>query len=265
MPRHPRRRNPARKGRKGRARGRKSMPLTAGIRESQQNATIIETIEYTDLSANALEHCAFTLAEFPRARTIANYFQFFKAKKVVWTYEPLYNTFQDSVGGITKPYLYVAMNRIQRPNTNVTREVLQAQGAQPQAFTGKKVISYVPNWCSPGLTAIATAPNMNTSLQGLKAQYSWLASNFGNFLYSGDTRPAGYPTIPSPNHSQFALYNGHFALADMTIAGADQPLVARVTCTVHWVFKGARFDDAPAPPSTTVTLASADASAGQGV
>jgi len=253
MPRHPRRRRPARKGRKGLRRARKSkMPLIAGLRGGQQNASVIETIEFSDLSANTLEHCAFTLSEFPRAGLISQYFQFYKAAKVTWTYEPLYNTFQDSVGGISKPYLYLAMNRIQRPNTIVlNREALQAQGAQPMPLTNKKTISYVPNWCSPGFEAIARSPNTNTSTQGLKAQYSWLGSVAGERIYSGDQL---YPTVVAPVASQSALYNGHFAYADMAIAGADQPICARVTCTVHWVFKGAKFDvnvtPAPPPPPT---------------
>ena len=233
--RRPRRR-PARKGRKGRKSG---FPSIAGIKPSQQNATIIETIEFADLSANEVQYCGFNLSEFPRAAAVATNFEMYKAEKVVWTYEPLYNTYQDNVGGISKPYVYVSMNRRQRIMNFPTLSNVQAMGARGVPLTSKRVVSYRPNWISPGLTTF-TPGGTNTFTQGTRPQYSWLMSSPG----TGQVLPSDPATPFSPYVApNSALYNGHIVYADQAVAEAPGHLrVARVTCTVHWRFKGAVFD-----------------------
>lgn len=223
---------------------------------SQQNATIIETIEFQDVSANIVEYNSFTLAEFPRAMAVASNFEFYKADKVIWTYEPLYNTFQDSVGGISKPYMYIAMNRRQRGMANPTLANIQAMGAQPMTLSSKKEVIYRPNWTSPGLTfhAANTQPS-NTFTQGAKIQYSWLQTQPGTPSPISGQPTGGANPAPYGDYMQAAnaVYNGHLTYVDQAVAPGDKPKVARLTCTVHWKFKGAVFDlstsgQASAPP-----------------
>lgn len=237
------RRRPARKGRKGLKwkGGRKSgFPSVAGIKTSQQNATIIETIEYNDLSANSVEYYGFNLSEFPRAAAVATNFEMYKAEKVVWTYEPLYNTYQDTVGGLSKPYVYIAMNRRQRLMNHPTLANVQAMGSRGVPLTSKRIVSYRPNWLSPGLTALPPGPNTNTYTQGTRAQYSWLMTSPGTTQVIPSDPAVPFSPGLAPN---FALYNGHITYADQAVAeGTGHPRVARVTCTVHWRFKGAVFD-----------------------
>lgn len=236
-PRRPRRRV-GRKVRKG--------PRMPVIADKGQYATIIETIAFTDVSANDVEYNSFTLSEFPRALGLAQNFAFYKADKVIWTYEPLYNTFQDSAGGISKPYLYMVMNRRQRTMTNETLSNIQAMGAQPLTLTSRKEISYRPNWTSPGLTfhAANTQPS-NTYTQGAKVQYAWLQTQPGlPSPISG--QPSGGNAAPYGDYMMgaSALYNGHIAYVEQAVA-PTLTRVAKLTCTVHWKFKGAVFDQAP--------------------
>lgn len=250
MPRRARR--PARKGRKGLKRkgGRKSaFPSVAGIKTSQQNASIIETIEFNDLSANAVQYFAFNLAEFPRAQAVSTNFEMYKAEKVVWTYEPLYNTYQDTVGGLSKPYVYVAMNRRQRSLTNNTLQNVQAMGARGVPLTSKRIVTYRPNWVSPGLTALSPGATPSAYTQGTRAQYSWLMSSPGTSQMLPSSLLTPYSPYVAPN---YAAYNGHLVYADQAVAeGTGHPRVARVTCTVHWRFKGAVFDATQTPSGVT--------------
>lgn len=250
----------ARRARKSkpRRRGKKisSFPATGGIKTSQQNATIIETIEFNDLSGNMVQYAGFTLSEFPRAAAVATNFEMYKAEKVVWTYEPLYNTFQDSVAGISKPYLYIVMNRRQRAQNFPTLQNVQATGARGIPLTNKRIVSYRPNWLSPGLTAFTAGATPSPYTQGTQAQYSWLMSSPGTTQVIPSTPATPFSPNVAPNS---AYYNGHIAYADQAVAGgSDNPRVARVTCTVHWRFKGAVFDtnnSSTTVPPTTITEA----------
>ena len=160
MPIRRRTRAPYRRRGKKMHRGRRGgrRPPAVATAGGAQMAKIVETLELADLAPNQVYSNVFTLAQFPRAFTLAGSFQFYKAAKVTYSYEPLFNTFQEQWGGATsysKPYMYALMNRVQN-NSPVSLANLQACGAKPQALISKRVISYKPNWCSPGL--LATAP-----------------------------------------------------------------------------------------------------------
>jgi len=254
---------------------RGGMPSTATSGKGQY-AKIIETIEFADLTPNSLFQSIFSLSQFPRAATLAGNFAFYKAAKVMWNYEPLYNTFQDSVGASTVPYLYTLMNRGQmNPSPVPGLKNIQACGARPIKLVSKTTIAYKPNWCSPGLLAVLKADGTepgavnNVLQQGTKQQYDWLACSGQEVRSINGTSvevpnlapvvtanidgtdgivvvppPAGiFSAVQVPNN---VVYNGHLNWIDQEVDANNQP-VARLTCTVEWNFKGALFNSTIAP------------------
>jgi len=273
-------RKPFRKYRKG---GRRAGAIaTAG---SGQMARIVETVEFNDNVPNQTYQNTFTLAQFPRAGVLSGNFQFYKAAKVTWSYEPLFNTFQENqIGGagqsVSKPYLYMLMNRVQNLNNGLTLQNIQACGAKPQSLISKKSITYRPNWCSPGLTAVTpgndpVSPIQSMASQGLKCQYGWLGSAGRMAILNGPNGQYVPLATVSANQSEQmspindgltgksqnaliynnnAVYNGHTTYVEQTNAVLAQP-VARLTCTVEWHFKGAVFNNTitPYPPPSSTT------------
>lgn len=219
----------------------------------KESAVIQETIELSDLGSATTQALVFNLSQFTRASALAPNFRWYKAMKVEWGIEPLFNTFQDGVTGDTMPYLYKLMDRTQN-SLNMNLQDFQASGCKPIKLISKKSYSYVPNWCSPGLTSIGTntGGDQVTKIfsQGLKAQYSYLASpddssiapNQSYFITPLDTRnpPPANDFMAGINVNQ-VTYNGMDIYIDQnTNVGVET--VARLTCTVTWHFKGAKFN-----------------------
>lgn len=238
------RKAPARRGR----RIPRAMPVMAG---KNQVASCIETLDLGVCLTNAGQLNTFTLGQFPRAYAMATLFSFYKASKVTWTYEPLYNTFQEGVGAVGKPYILLSMNRQQESLSAGYRNLLSA-GARPVPLAGIKKISYVPNWCSPGLTHItanfSTGDLSNLQATGLQKQFDWIATPATTPL--GAFNPGSsdnYTDVINETTSTNAVvnmnyvnvaYNGH--ASHIFQDGALNTPIARLTCQVHWVFKGAK-------------------------
>jgi len=278
------RRRPARRPRRHHRYGRKSRSPVIATAGSGQNARIVETVEFADNFPLLAYQNVFSLASFPRAATLAMNFQFYKAAKVTWSYEPLYNTFQEATPAVgtvvSKPYIYTIMNRVQNLRAGATLENIQACGAKPQALISKKSITYKPNWCSPGLMAVQPGSSpiapINAMLQqGLKCQYGWLASaGTANFINGPNGAGVGEATVssnqtnqmyitPDPNATVWSqntsvatnnvLYNGHVTYIDQASPGSSQTPICRLTATVEWHFKGANFNQkitVPTPPTS---------------
>lgn len=249
----------------------KKVPTIAGPNQFMQ---IIETREAQDLVSNAGGIHNFTLSQFPRAQLMSGMFRFYRAVKVIWQYEPAYNTFQEGTG-FSKPYIYLVMNRDQ--NTGYPQiaslQDIQACGARPRALTGKVKLSYKPNWCSPGLLtmlqstggSIPAGELVTVQQNGLQCQYGWLATP--------NNPPASVnpvPGVPGTNSTtdtyqpvfnnnitdatKFAnaapnmfplsfnnvTYNGHTSFIDQALVNGN-PLCCRLTATVVWQFKGAKW------------------------
>lgn len=234
----------------------RSMPAIAEAGRGQ-TCSIVETIQFPDIKSNTGYAYIFTLSQFNRAKALAPQFQYYKAAKVTWTYEVLYNTFQEG-SNFSKPYMFTIMDRTQQV-TDGSLQYLQHAGARSVAFTKTQHISYVPNWCSPGAMAViyntdGTISGINA--QGYQKQYSWIESptqslaadnpaDIQNYLYTQATLGAGAPQPTTSNNK--CVYNGHRAYVDQSPGDAN--LISRVTCTVHWLFKGARYSPmATAPP-----------------
>lgn len=280
MPRRVARRRFRRKAnKKGRRGGRKNVPSTATSGKGQM-AKIIETIEFTDLQPNGAINSVFTLSQFPRASTLAGNFAFYKAAKVIWNYEPLYNTFQDTAGATSVPYLYTLMNRGQIATTPApTLGNIQACGARPVKLVSKTTISYKPNWCSPGLLSVIKSdgtepgPIATVIQQGVKMNYDWLSCSgqesravnsagqvvvpsLANQISAQIGSPVVTPAPPaltlfSPNANNNVVYNGHINFIDQEYDANTAAPACRLTATVVWHFKGALFNQTLQVPVPT--------------
>ena len=240
----------------------RSMPAIAEAGRGQ-SASIVETIQFPDVSSNTSYAYIFDLAQFDRARTLAPQFQYYKPAKVTWTYECLYNTFQEG-SNYAKPYMFSSMDRTQQLTAS-SLGALQHAGARSVAFTKTQTISYVPNWVSPGAVALAKDGQGNVSsvyAQGYKKEYGWvncptrtLGSGAGpdevyDVLYNASVgQPLGIATA-----NNMCYFNGHRMWIDQTPATTAN-VIARVTCTVHWLFKGAKYQVSGASPTVDVPVA----------
>ena len=226
------------------------------LRPSNQHATIVETREFNDVTANTPYTSTFFLGQFYRATTVAPNFAFYRAKSVKWEYMPLYNTFQEnnSLQVVGKPQVYTRMNREQNTAWNNASPssalfAIQSAGADPKAFTRNISIKYKPNWCSPGIQAVKstaytalggdTAVNSVVSM-GMKTQYGWLPTpNLDLWQNPGATNPirsAVSATTATDNAAGNVVYNGH----DFYIEQVSSPSVVccKLVVTVEWEFKG---------------------------
>jgi len=228
--------------------GRKVRVPRNRLFQTSQVAHIKETIGAGNLNGNAPYNFNFSLNQFPRAMALAPNFRWYKAKYVEWIIEPLFNTFTDDGTPQSIPYLYMIMNRTQDYDGSSLLD-LQGMGAKPQKLTTRKVISYVPNWCSPGmLTYQLSAQSSVQQLyqNGLKPQYSYLASPRGNpgggaAVLLDPIQTATNPLVPDSLDviTNQVVYNGHKIFLDQVLGG-DIP-VARITCNVTWEFKDPAF------------------------
>jgi len=247
MPRNRRPRNRKMKPRKSKGKRKSLMGL------GNQMAKIQETVEFTDMTADQVYNFTFNLSQFQRASALAPNFKWYKAAKVEWRIDALFNTYQEGVSG-TVPYLYQVMNRTQSAQPLNIQDI-QAQGAKPRKFVGQHKIMYRPNWCVIG--ALQTQPVAGAGslvaatpiyANGLKATYDWITSPEGN---PGQNKTASnplafYPINPTPgfagvsqsvvNAPNQTVYNGHTVFIDQLVPLPAIP-VGRVTCTVTWVFK----------------------------
>jgi len=232
------------------------------IAEKGQTCRVIETFEAVDINSNQSTQHVFTLAQFARASNIATNFKWYRAARVVWTYDPLYNTFQDGVNAASKPYMYTVMNRAQQENANNmgTVQQFQSTGARPVPFVSQKKVSYKPNWCSPGLLQVRTNTDgsKDYSSNGLQAQYGWLATpnqlrkatqadqvagDSGDYPAWESNPPVGTGNVSNDFvYNNMVIYNGHYTFIDQKFTGGETPIdpVARLTVTVVWEFKGAQ-------------------------
>lgn len=246
-----------RKGRSKRTGGARGITTT-----KNQMCKVTETIAIQDILPGVQPVSAFTLMEFSRARYLAVGFQHYKAAKCTYTYEPLFNTYADDApGSDTIPYLYSAMNRTGDSAAPNNLLALQSMGARPVKFNKKHVISYKPNWNTPGLTVNLTSLTNSdkTSVRlGSKAEYGWIdaspfqsrnnvagppAQNTTGELFS--VLPADLPAdISAPTYQADAqrsaaydvVYNGHNVIFDQATRNELRP-IGRLTLTVEWHFK----------------------------
>jgi len=242
-----------RKPRRGGKGNRKSRVPRSMVSRSQ-TAMVHETIEFNELLPNTTYAGTFNLGLFARASTIAANFKWYKAAKVEFSYEPLYNFYREdpTVPQPTMPYFYSSMNRTQSARSQNLFD-FQAEGARTTKFNKKIVKKYRPNWCSQGLMTGAPIQGSPQSLQaglyanGLQAEYGWLmcpeaitTDNTGQItspLLSANQALNGMTVATAiPINTNQVVYNGHsvFIEQNQSVTGA---VIAKVTCSVTWLFK----------------------------
>lgn len=197
----------------------------------------VETIPVADIglnSGNPYSH-GFNIANFPRALALQPLYRYYRAVKVSWTYETLWNNYtanQNTGTAInqTVPQLYWQMDRTdQKPFLSVGD--FQDAGAKPWPLTRKKVISYVPNviqeQIQDSIGAAATLVGITDVSPVPKRKNAWLPATSISSA-SGALTPA----------LDDWTYHGHQVIIDQ-LAGsaATNPALSRVICTVHWQFK----------------------------
>lgn len=241
------------------------MPAMASA-GSNQMASIIETKQYSDIQPNTANNYIFSLGQFQRAAQLSTNYQFYRAKRVIWQYTPLYNVFQESSVGASpaKPYMYTVMNRIQ--DVNIDGNILsgfQQMGARGKAFAKTVKISYTPNWTTPGLPAIQVLNGQITRVfsQGLQKCYNWIATSAtcgqgaGAQVHDTEIYDNSSGWLSNAIWDQGVTYNGHTTYFDQSNSTSSIP-ICRLTCTVHWEFKGARVStqNTSPPPPTSATF-----------
>jgi len=283
MPRHRRpARRPRRAAKKHLRRGRKGGKLSVPrsmLAAPNQYSKVIETITITDATPNVLYSRIFALSNFKRASLMSGLFRWYKAAKCTYTYQPLYNTFQEGTSAtVSKPQIYFAMNRCQDATAQSYADLI-AMGSRPQQFVRNKIISYVPNWCSPGLSTWvkdgATGLVQQISQTGLQAQTAWLvcpiASSYKDnaglqpYVDKWDVAPTsppivsppiGQPQNPNYIHPANVVYNGH---DDFIFQENTSNPVYMLTLTVEWHFKQPYYSEqgqgvSVAPVAQSVTV-----------
>lgn len=221
---------------------RKNYKKTSGMQKHY--ATITETVELADSVVNTNYDESFQLGQFQRASRIAENFKFYRAKLVMWKYEPIYNLYGET-GGETIPLSYMVMNRTQEKQDYTVDEYLE-QGVIPKKFNSPLVIKYVPNWCSPGLVAQRKDLSGNVTdviQQGLQKNFNWLMTpvdSLSEFRQSKLIETNGLTTLGyniAENPAAQVIYNGHLMRFEQLNPGSVLT-VARNTVTVVWEFKG---------------------------
>lgn len=249
------RRKPARKGRKGNRKSRVPKHLTPNI---PQFSKVVETISVQDMESNVAYNRTFSLNDFNRARYESVNWKFFKAARVTYTYEPLYNTYQDGNDNtaLSAPYLYWMMNRTQDGQVPGGLGDLQGMGAMPKKLTNAIKVSYRPNWCSQGLTAVA-AQGAGVYALGGRTEFGWInnsshsqtqasaVSRYPGTLVPVEAGAVGSILNAATVHQipSYCEYNGHTDILDQKFAGTTpNQVIARLSVTVEWHFKGPMYN-----------------------
>lgn len=226
----------------------------------KQYAHVRESIEFQSINSNQMYGYVFALGEFQRANSVSTNFKFYRAARVTYTYEPMFNTYPNTSGagapGI--PYFYVAMNRTQDGTLGNSVNNLLAMGAKPKKLSKIIKVSYVPNWCSPGLLVQNVDNNNITQINqmGSKSEYGWLPcpplatpwsshkiqgiSPFQplNLTVTGDNLNGigiGIGNTETNIVTNGVFYNGHVAYIEQINRSANT--LVKCTVTVDWVFK----------------------------
>lgn len=216
---------------------------------TNQSAFIKETVQFKPILSNTAYSFSFQLNDFLRASALAPNFKWYKPVKVEWTMTPLYNTFQDGVGGteVSQPYIYSMMNRTQDSKITTIYD-LQAMGAKPRKFNSVSKLAYKPNWCSPGLLYYVNSQGalVRQQHQGLKANYEYLAcpnDAIGVINQPQYLVPINPVQPPIPNEGETAIatndvvFNGHSIYIQQLNDTGEGQYIAQVVCTVSWAFK----------------------------
>lgn len=184
-------------------------------------ASMSETVDYKNTVFTVGNYYNFVdiqLAQFTRASTVAQGYQFYRIKKIAFTFQPLLDTF--TAGGTTQvPYLHWVINKTGNTFPGLNKDWFLANGAKPIRFDDKNVtIAYAPaamiDTIEAGVVGAQNQPNM-------PKVSPWLTTN--RDAYAGVWNPSQ------------ASHAGHHLL--VTSEGSADPMTFRVQATVEFQFK----------------------------
>lgn len=209
----------------------------AGKRGMKRNpnpnfAVSTETISVGEVNCNIAIQRDLTIQACPRALAVAKCFKYYRLKTVEYIYTPVYNTYQEGVSAVSKPYFYYVMNRT-GSTTNQSFTALEAQGAVPIAFTKPIKIKYAPNLVQE-LQVIQQGGNpvVGTNSIGNTPVYSkWIGTEA--FFKTATENLAARSVQETFN---CPVYNGHvdYVRQDLT---DEAPLCGTLSIHVTWEFK----------------------------
>jgi len=235
--------------RKGGARkrvARRKLNRPGGGLPRDNYALIKETSNRGVIQANQSYINDFNIRSFPRAMSLTGSFRFYRLKKVVFTYVPTYNTFQDGVGASSVPHMVWAMNRVGDSYVAGYNQLLQ-QGSIPQKFVNQKTISYKPNLTQTLQVTQAIGSTASLYNMGVTPVYNkWINTQTNPFKQvNPDPNPDGQQHLITLN---YPTYYGHdvFFQQDFTDSAPD---VAHFTVTCYWEFKDPIWDNVSDTPA----------------
>lgn len=213
---------------------RRKANQSSGHVKAKHYARITEVANFSAPLSNTDVNYAFSLQQFVRAMAVSKNFKYFRAKRVVWTYIPDYNTFQSGTATVSMPQMSMIMNRT-GDNTLWTPAEYDAQGAVPKTFISKRVIAYKPNLVQSIQYTINPTLGTNSGHNlGARPLYNeWIAT--GDFTVS--QLPAGSLPTLIPTINETVQYYGHSIYWEVTNTATELPPLGRVFCEVEWEFK----------------------------
>lgn len=119
------------------------------------------------------------LIDYARALAVSRAYQFYRIKHVAITYKFPYDTFQQAVGGASRPNFYYMLDKAQAIPIGINLEGLKQMGARPRQVDEKPISI---NWSPTVLTADETLAGP------LPAQYKtspWLSSDVPDVQHNG--------------------------------------------------------------------------------
>nr|WAE42887.1 MAG: capsid protein [Cressdnaviricota sp.] len=138
------------RGAKSVRRGRKARIARSVIGKNpprKDQCVLHETIDLGTLYPNQAYNYQISLSQCSlRARTTAQYFQWYRIVKVEYIYKPLSNTFQEGTGGAVPsvPQMYKIMNRNGYMSLSSLQQII-AMGAKAKEFVHDTKLAYRPN------------------------------------------------------------------------------------------------------------------------
>lgn len=153
------------------------MPRSTGVPEW---ASLTETNDFGSLNVGTTYNINdVQLAQFARARSVAQAYQFFRIKKITFKVQPLLDTFA-STGNSVVPYLMWVINRAGYAYPGLTDEWFYDNGSKPIRFDDKTItISYRPNVILDA--AEAAAPGIGNQAN-LGKRSPWLNTNTNAYV-----------------------------------------------------------------------------------
>jgi len=215
---------------------------TRSLRPNHQVATVVETL---DPGVSFLENGAIFqnlyLQSFKRCIGMCQLYEQFRIEEVAYTYSPLFNVFQESVGSAASvPVFYSVMDRLEslNPSTIVLNDLVQ-MGARRRKFVKPITIRYRPNtMVTTGASNPAVASAQILQING---------ADYGRW-FPCVTQRVGSGQDNTPNtlsaHTQF--YNGHWIYFEQQTGINNQP-VANVAITIRVSFKNPMVNNLPPP------------------